>query len=271
MPTEDRGREQVQVQTDYAGVWRERLAAGGPRPFLTFLDESTGERVELSYATFGNWLAKTANLIQDDLMAQPGERIAVSAPPHWITAVWAVAPLLTSVAVDPWGDPASANTAVAYAGQEALEAARACPGERLALSLLPLGRPFDTVPDGFRDYSAEVRGHGDRFAPFDPPGPETAALVLPDRVLTHGGLVDAAADSAQRSGLGEGDRLLVDARATRFDGADMIQWLYAPLCAGASIVLVRGGDAEQLERIAATERTGGRLALHGAHTARGAD
>jgi uncharacterized protein (TIGR03089 family) len=166
--------------------------------------------------------------------------------------------------VDPWGDPAGAHTVVTHAAPDALAAARACPGERLALSLLPLGRPFDAVPDGFRDYAAEVRAHGDRFAPFDPPGSQTEALVLGDRVLTHGELVAAAAESAARSGLEEGHRLLVDARAVRFGGADLIAWLYAPLYTGAAVVLVLGADAERLERIAATERTTGRLALAGA-------
>jgi uncharacterized protein (TIGR03089 family) len=255
MPHEDR------VRADFAAVWRDRMAAGGPRPFLTFLDETTGERVELSYATFGNWLAKTANLIQDDLMAQQGDVIAVSAPPHWITAVWAVAPLLTSVAVAPWGDPAVAHTAIAYADDETLASARECPGERLALSLLPLGRPFAVVPDGFRDYSAEVRAHGDHFVPFEAPQPETAALVLGERTLKHRELVEAAADAARGIGLSDGDRVLVDARAVHFDGADLLEWLYAPLSAGASVVLVRGGDAERLDRIAATERATARLAV----------
>lgn len=244
---------------DFAAVWRER--AGSPRPFLTFLDEATGERVELSYATFGNWLAKTANLIQDDLMAEPGDRIAVTAPPHWVTAVWAVAPLLTGVAVDPWGDPAAAHTVVA--SEDALAAARACPGERLALSLLPLGRPFDTVPDGFRDYAAEVRGHGDRFAPFDPPTAATEALVIGDQILTHRELVSIAAESAARSDLTDRDRLLVDAHTVRFNSTDLVNWLYAPLHAGTAVVLVRGAEPERLERIATTERVTRRLALAG--------
>lgn len=262
MPNQDQAR--AGSARDFATVWRERAASGGPRPFLTFLDEATGERVELSYTTFGNWLAKTANLIQDDLMAQSGDRIAVTAPPHWVTAVWAVAPLLTGVAVDPWGDPAAAHTVVTHAAEDALTAARACPGERLALSLLPLGRPFDTAPDGFRDYAAEVRGHGDRFAAFDPPGPGTEALVVGGRILTHRELVSVAAEHAAQNGLENGTRLLVDARTDGFGGAELIDWLYAPLHAGAAVVLVRGAGEERLERIAETERATRRLALAGA-------
>ncbi|PBC79521.1 uncharacterized protein (TIGR03089 family) [Streptomyces sp. TLI_235] len=41
------------------------------RPLITFYDDSTGERVELSAKTFDNWVAKTANLLQDELNAGP--------------------------------------------------------------------------------------------------------------------------------------------------------------------------------------------------------
>ena len=42
------------------------------RPLITFYDDSTGERVELSVVTFANWVAKTANLLVDGLGASPG-------------------------------------------------------------------------------------------------------------------------------------------------------------------------------------------------------
>lgn len=250
----------IPADRNIAAVWRARAASNAARPFLTFHDEATGERVELSYATFGNWLAKTANLVQDDLLPEPGDRITVTAPPHWLTAVWAVAPLLAGVVVDPWGEPKSAYAAVCGPDEEALEAARACAGERLALSLLPLGRPFDAVPAGFRDYAAEVRGFGDRFAAFDPPGAGTEALVVDGRTLTHAELIEAAAtwDDAP---LTSADRLLVDARRDRFSGAELVDWLFAPLMAGAAVVLVRGAEPDRLDRIAQMERTTRRLSL----------
>jgi uncharacterized protein (TIGR03089 family) len=245
-----------------AAVWRARAASNAARPFLTFHDEATGERVELSYATFGNWLAKTANLVQDDLLPGPGDRIAVSAPPHWLTAVWAVAPLLAGVVVDPWGEPKSAHTAVSGPDEETLDAARECAGERLALSLLPLGRPFEVAPEGFRDYSAEVRGYGDRFAAFDPPRAETEALVVDGRTLTHAELIEAAtAGAGTGAPLTSADRLLLDARRDRFSGAELVNWLFAPLMAGAAVVVVRGASPERLSRIAEMERTTRSLSL----------
>ncbi|HZP50959.1 TIGR03089 family protein [Actinocrinis sp.] len=240
---------------DIASAWQRLIATKAAQPFLTYHDDTTGERVELSYATFGNWLAKTANLVQDDLLAGPGDRIVVSARPHWLTAVWLVAPLLAGAVVDPWGEAKSAHTVVAGPDEQALAAARECPGERLALSLLPLGRPFDVVPDGFRDYSAEVRAFGDRFASFNPPRPDMDALVLDGETVTHGELIERAAGW---EGTG---RLLVDVRQDRFTGDALLSWLFGPLLTGTAIVLVRGAGPERLDRIAEMERTTGRFTL----------
>src|SRR6185312_8476232 len=165
---------------DLAALWRARVAGNGPRPFLTYHDFGTGERVELSYATMDNWVSKTGNLIQDELMADPGSRFLLAARPHWMTAVWALAPLLCSAVVAPWGDAARARFAVSGPDEAELEYARACRGERYALSLLPLGRPFVEVPEGFLDYVTEVRVHGDRFGPLDPPDADAPALTTAD-------------------------------------------------------------------------------------------
>jgi uncharacterized protein (TIGR03089 family) len=238
----------------FAAVWRSQVFEQGPKPFLTYYDEGTGERVELSYRTFDNWLAKTGNLIQDELFTGPGDRIALHARPHWLSAVWAVAPLLTGAVAAPWGEPAGAHTVVA--GPESLaevrEAARGSAAELWALSLLPLGLPFPQLPEGFRDYAAEVRAHGDGFAPLDPPSGPSIAVAGPDGAeLTHRNLVEAA----RQVGRQPADRLLVPTDRDRYSVAELVQWLYAPACAGASIVLVRGADKARRERIAAAERT----------------
>src|ERR671931_2549199 len=58
------------------------------RPLLTFYDDATGERAELSVTTFATWVAKTANLLRDDLGAGPGDTVSVDLPLHWQDAVW---------------------------------------------------------------------------------------------------------------------------------------------------------------------------------------
>lgn len=256
--------------SDFARLWRERsnprtTPAAGPRPFLTFYDCAAGGRVELSYTTFGNWLAKTANLIQDDLAAAQGDRIALSAPPHWLTAVWALAPLLTGAVVDPWGQARGAlAVAVAVTDSAALAEGLDCPGDRFAISPDPMGRAIEAVPGGYRDFTTEVRVHGDRFAPYDPPSADTPALMVDGRTLTHRELVTAAGDEAAAlagSARGAGLRLLVDSAADRFSGAELVRWLYAPLAAGGAVVLVRGAGRAELDRIAGVEHTTAALRL----------
>ncbi|NEC79406.1 TIGR03089 family protein, partial [Streptomyces sp. SID9913] len=105
------------------------LAADPGRPLVTFYDDATGERVELSVATFANWVAKTANLLQDELSAEPGDRVALLLPAHWQTAVWLLACASVGVVADVASpDPGAADVVVS--GPDTLDAARACSGAR---------------------------------------------------------------------------------------------------------------------------------------------
>ncbi|HXO48839.1 MAG TPA: TIGR03089 family protein, partial [Mycobacterium sp.] len=56
----------------------------GPR--ITYYDDATGERIELSAVTLANWAAKTGNLLRDELGGGPASRVAVLLPAHWQTA-----------------------------------------------------------------------------------------------------------------------------------------------------------------------------------------
>src|SRR5215468_371295 len=56
------------------------------QPLITWYDDATGDRAELSGATLANWVAKTANLLVDGGGLGPGDRAAVLLPPHWQTA-----------------------------------------------------------------------------------------------------------------------------------------------------------------------------------------
>src|SRR5919112_280672 len=55
-------------------------------PLLTWYDDASGDRTELSGATMDNWVAKTANLLVDGVGLGPGDTVAVLLPPHWQTA-----------------------------------------------------------------------------------------------------------------------------------------------------------------------------------------
>ncbi|HET6729744.1 MAG TPA: TIGR03089 family protein, partial [Jiangellaceae bacterium] len=68
---------------------RSVLARDGARPLLTYYDDATRERVELSVTTFDNWVSKTAGLLRDGLDVAPGDRVALLLPAHWQSLVLA--------------------------------------------------------------------------------------------------------------------------------------------------------------------------------------
>ena len=63
----------------------ERISTDRMGPRITYYDDASGERIELSTVTLANWAAKTANLLRDELGAGPGTRVAVLLPAHWQT------------------------------------------------------------------------------------------------------------------------------------------------------------------------------------------
>ncbi|MFE6178690.1 TIGR03089 family protein [Streptomyces sp. NPDC056464] len=237
-----------------ADLLRSALAADAGRPLVTFYDDATGERVELSVATFANWVAKTANLLQGDLGAGPGDRVTLLLPAHWQTAVWLLACSSVGTVADVSGDPATADVVVS--GPESLEAARACRGERVALALRPLGGRFPQPPAGFADYAVEVPSQGDRFAPYAPVDPEDPALIVAGREFSAAELVERARAEAPGLGLtGPGARILSVLPYDTWEGLNA--GLFAALATGGSVVLCRNVDAlaeESLAKRIETER-----------------
>ncbi|MFD1832587.1 MULTISPECIES: TIGR03089 family protein [Streptomyces] len=231
-----------------ADLLRSALAADPARPLTTFYDDATGERVELSVATLANWVAKTANLLQDELSAEPGDRLALLLPAHWQTSVWLLACSSTGVVAELPADPSDSAAVSAAAsaadlvvsGPDTLQEARACSGERIALSLRPLGARFPQPPEGFTDYAVEVPGQGDHFAPYAPVDPDAPALVVGGEELTGAQIVERARADAAARGLEPGSRLLSTLPYTGWDGVSA--GLFAPLAAGGSVVLCRHAD-----------------------------
>ncbi|MEC4018750.1 TIGR03089 family protein [Streptomyces sp. H27-D2] len=224
----------------FADLLRSALAAEPARPLVTFYDDASGERVELSVATFANWVAKTANLLQGDLGAEPGDRLALLLPAHWQSAVWLLACSSTGVIADVGGDPAAADLVVS--GPDTLEAALGCSGERVALSLRPLGVRFAQPPAGFIDYAVEAPAQGDRFAPYAPVDPGAPALRVAgtDGDLTAAQAVERARADASARGLERGSRLLSGLSYDTWEG--LSAGLLAPLAADGSVVLCRNLD-----------------------------
>lgn len=242
-----------------ADLLRDALRRDAGRPFLTCYDDATGGRVELSYATFDNWVAKTANLLVDGLAAEPGERVALALPAHWQTAAWLFACWSAGLVAIPLGDRDTVPAADIVAADAARLPVAATSGARevVGLSLHPLGAPLpEDAVQGLAgpvlDYATEVRGYGDRFAPYVPVDPDAPALVVDDRELTGAELAAAARAAAERWALTADDRVYATVSFATLD--DLLAGLLAPLAAGASIVSGQGGDGPVPQERLAAER-----------------
>lgn len=203
----------------------------GPR--ITYYDDATGARIELSALTLANWAAKTANLIRDEFGLTPGARISVLLPAHWQTA---------AVLLGCWWSGAEVvlrpddDAELAFSTARRLDEVEHI-AEVAALSLDAMGGPVRDLPLGVTDFATSVRAHGDQFHPR---GAGVALDGLPvDEVLAR------SHTSAVRQGFSEKDRVLSE---TPWDTtAEMIDGLIAVYAAGASLVQVDNADPAKRE------------------------
>jgi uncharacterized protein (TIGR03089 family) len=217
-----------------------RADPAGPR--ITYYDDTTGERTELSTATLANWAAKTANLIRDELGAGPDSRVAVMLPAHWQSAavvlgIWWIGAEVTlsgpaDVALCTRDRLADADDAVGV-------------GEIAVLSLDAFGKGVDDLPIGITDYATSVRLQGDQITPERNPGPALAGRSVDD-------VLHEAARVAQTIGLTAGDRVL--SALPWSTPEELVNNLVSVFAAGASLVQVANPDPSLLDRRAQTEK-----------------
>ncbi|MFI6162183.1 TIGR03089 family protein, partial [Micromonospora haikouensis] len=152
-----------------ARVFAAAIAPDPAQPLLTWYDDATGERTELSGATLANWVAKTANLLTDEVAAGPGESAGALLPPHWQTAAVLLGCWSAGLVVADAPGPVE----VLFAAADRVGEADAWPAaERYALALAPFALPLREVPAGFADY---VVAGGAPRAPLTPDAPRGAA------------------------------------------------------------------------------------------------
>jgi uncharacterized protein (TIGR03089 family) len=229
-----------------------RLAADPGGPLVTFYDDATGERAELSAKSLANWIAKTHFLLIDELGTAVGDRAFVRLPVHWLAA-----PILLGcwyAGLEVVSDPAAATVAFGDA-DSLLQALPGSQADRLdgafAVSLLSMARP-STPPPGMADYASSVRPMPDAWATVRAQaGPDQPALAGRSRAE----LGQAARQAADELGLKPGGRLMWSAPWTGPTGPqDWTASLLAPLAVGGSVVLVRNPDPARAEARAKAEK-----------------
>lgn len=192
-----------------------RLASDPSRPFVTFYDDATGERTELSVITYANWVAKTANLLTDELMLDPGDTVRLDLPAHWLVPVFLGAIWSAGLEVADPGQTAD----LLVVGPDELEAlgdpetATSPTPVVLACALHPFATRFTTpLPPRVLDHGVLWAGQSDVFVPVSP----SELTAIPD----------------QR-------RVLTDLHPGSAAGRDLLLGL---LAGGGSMVLVRNGE-----------------------------
>jgi uncharacterized protein (TIGR03089 family) len=228
-----------------------RTGSSAARPLITFYDDATGERVELSGTTTANWAAKAANLLREECDVEAGTRVALLLPAHWQTAAVLLAAWWCGAEVV--SEPTRAEWVLCEADRVDIALASGPAGGVVALSLDAFGKGVPGLAPGVVDFATEVRLQGDDFMPWERVPGSAPALdgASVDEVLA------GARARAGELGLSRTDRVL---STLDWNTGDCLQdGLLAVLAAEASLVQVRNPDEAALARRAKAERTTVRL------------
>lgn len=220
------------------GALQRRVSTTSAEPLLTHYDLGTGGRTELSVASYANWVAKTANLIEylGADAGQVGLVLAGSHPGHWMTLIWPLAAWQRECVV----------TLDAYAADLVVigpeDPRPVLPGGTIACSLHPLGLGLSGLPDGVLDYTSEALAQPDR-AGLLPSGPNGPAWLDGSTVLSHADLAETEPVAG---------RVLVRPSS----GLETLRAaIIGPLLGGGSAVVVEGAaDEARLAAIRKAER-----------------
>jgi uncharacterized protein (TIGR03089 family) len=224
----------------------ELLAADPSRPFVTYYDEQSGERSELSAKSLANWVAKTHHMLGDELGLGVGDTALVALPAHWISVPVLLGCLTAGLALTTEG-PAD----VAFVAPETLQAASGTP-EVYAVAPSSAAVGFaGSAPEPAADYVTAVRPHEDKWPSVHmPASPDDPCLPG----LTRGEVAARAADA----GLAARARVLTTRGWNSPE--DWIETLFAPLAVRGSLVIVANcADEDVLARRMDQERATVRL------------
>jgi uncharacterized protein (TIGR03089 family) len=231
--------------TTFPRVLDQLLGRDGGRPLVTFYDDATGERTELSVTTYANWVAKVSSLLSEELDLEHGSRLLVDLPAHWLGTV--VLGAAWSCGLEVVWDGGAGDVDAVVTGPDGVRrwASEAARVPVLATALLPLaGRFPDPLPQGVHDLGVEVWSQPDAYVAWPAPEDHDPAVAG----TTQQVLWSAAAAG---SSVTDGGRLLSEANPASPSG---LPSLTEPLSRHGSLVLLAHVSPERREQIAADER-----------------
>ncbi len=133
----------------------ERVRNSAPSPGVTHYDGA--ERIELSYKSLDNWVAKTSNFLIDEIDVNEADAIYLDLPAHWLKVVWLLAIWASGCRVASTRDEAQH-----FVSDKPIE------GDDIYCSLQVMGK-LPEAPKDFIDFVTEVRRFGDFFSPTASP------------------------------------------------------------------------------------------------------
>ncbi len=202
------------------------------RPLVTYYDEQTGERTELSIKSLANWVVKTHHLLGTELGLGVGDTAIVALPAHWISVPVLLGCLTAGLAIADEG-PAD----VAFVTPDSLDAATDVP-DVYAVAPKSAAVGFgSSAPGAALDYVTSVRPHEDKW-------PSVQLVGGPDDPCVPGRTRGEVATLAAASGLQPGARLLTTRSWAGAD--DWIDAVLAPIAANGSVVIVANCPDEAL-------------------------
>ena len=231
------------------------LNADAAAPRLTVYNESTGARMDFSAQTLENWVAKIANMLEEELELDDDSALLIDLPVAWQAAVIALGALAAGIEYD-FANSSLADDDADAASQLQADAVFTSPDKFDLYSVGDVATSFDgsapdvvlvtddpfgrgvveaggELPSGAIDFGPTVRFYGDDYFGQTTPLPE----LFPDA--------------------GSASRLL---STGWHDKEGFTVSVLHPLAAGGSAVVVSGlTTAERLQQIADSETTTARL------------
>ena len=212
------------------------VATKASLPFVTYYNDATGERAELSAKSLGNWVAKIHFLMMDSLGLGPGSAVSLQMSPDWLGVATALGSWYAGLTVVE--GPADVAVVDVTRTEEA-DADEVFVVDQTKLSRMCLPSA------GVQDLVTAVRPQPDAWATVRSQASDEDFCL---NKATHSEVVAQATERATGAGIADGARLLFSASS-----ADWLDDLAVILAVGGSIVLVSNATSDRHDTIATQE------------------